>query len=100
MIFCPNIKHPDWVNAVQALGKDSTLLLYDRLGSRIPSPKEVEALLNNDTLTAGHNQRVWDVNIAESLISKWQTVDGLRRPVIADFARKAADNKLMELRRK
>ena len=100
MIFCPNIKHPDWVNAVQALGKDSTLLLYDKLGGRIPSPKEVEALLNNDTITPGHNQRVWDVNIAESLISNWQTVDGLRRPVIRDFVRKAADNKLMELRRK
>ena len=98
--ICPNIKHPDWINAVQAFGKDTTLLLYDRLGGRIPSPTEVEALKNNDSLTQGHNQRVWDVNKAEGLIDSWHTVDGRRRPVLKTFANKAADDKVMELRKK
>ena len=98
--ICPNISHPDWINAVQAFGKDTTLLLYDRLGGRIPSPTEVEALKNNDILNAGHNQRVWDANKAEGLIDNWHTVDGKRRPVMKTFTNKAADDKVMELRRK
>jgi hypothetical protein len=45
-LLCPNINHPDWKYAVEKLGKDEALYLYDLLNQEIPSKEQVDTALN------------------------------------------------------
>lgn len=42
---CPNKSHSDWKYAVEKLGEDKTLFIYDRLGQEIPTKEQVDSIV-------------------------------------------------------
>lgn len=79
---CPRTTDPNWEYAVTNLtnGLDEVLVLFYKLGDRVPSHKEVDAYNGGHALTAINNQRSWDVENAKIGVvlradNTWTTLD-------------------------
>ena len=65
MLVCPLKSHPDWVYAVEKLGEDRTLYLYDLLGQEIPSKAEVDSVFIGEKTKQIYNKQ----DVIELLLS-------------------------------
>ena len=99
---CPNYSHPDFKLADEVFGRDIALVIYKQLGERIPTKKEIESMQRGTVLNRINNQRVWDVQNNEGIVTGFTTPVGAvqAEPVFKTYGQKKIADRLLELRTK